>query len=79
MVTFDLKLRLPDDLLREAQSAGLLTPEAIENLLREEIRRQRVENLFAAADRLAAAELPALSLEEVEAEITALRASKPRS
>jgi hypothetical protein len=79
MVTLDLKLRLPDDLLREAQSAGLLTPDAIEQLLRDEIRRQRIDKLFESADRLAEIELPVLSLEEVEAEITALRATKNNS
>lgn len=76
MVTVDLKLRMPDDLVREARSAGLLAPEAIENLLRGEIRRKRVDRLFEAADRLADAELPVLSMEEVEAEITAFRSTK---
>ncbi len=75
MVTLDLKLRLPKNLLQEAQSAGLLTSASIEKMLREEVRRQRVDKLFDAADRLAEVGLPALSMEEVEAEITALRAS----
>ena len=35
-----LNLKLPDSLAREAQAAGLLTPQAIERLLREEIRRR---------------------------------------
>ena len=76
MVTLDLKIQLPDDLLQEAQSAGLLTPDAIEQLLRNEIRRQRIDKLFESADRMAGLDLPALSPEEVEAEITALRTTK---
>ena len=73
MITLDLELRLPENLLQEAQLAGLLTPDSIEKMLRGEIRRQRVDKLFESANRLAEIELPALSMEEVEAEIAALR------
>jgi post-segregation antitoxin (ccd killing protein) len=76
MVTLDLKIQLPNDLLKEAESAGLLTPDAIEQLLRKEIQRQRIDKLFDSADRLADLNLPALSQEEVEAEIAALRTVK---
>ena len=75
MVTLDLKLRLPENLLKEAELAGLLTPDSIEKMLRENIRRQRVDKLFESANRLAEIELPALSMEEVEAEIAALRST----
>ncbi len=51
---------------------ALLKPEAIESLLREEIRRRRVNSLFEAADRLAALDGP-LTETEVEAEIAAVR------
>lgn len=74
MATVDFKLSLPDKLRQEAEKAGLLTPKAIERLLRDEIRR-RVDNFFAAADRLAALDLPALTDAEVEAEIQ--KARKP--
>lgn len=76
MVSLDLKLSLPDKLVKEAEAAGLLTPQAIERLLRIEIRKLRVEKLFDATDRLAALDLPALTVEEVEAEIQAARADK---
>ncbi|MEJ7702079.1 MAG: hypothetical protein WKF71_20950 [Pyrinomonadaceae bacterium] len=46
-------LTLPDNLAREAEANGLLRPEFIASLLRTEIRRRRVNKLFAAADRLA--------------------------
>ena len=72
MSTLELKLVLPDSLAREAEVSGLLTPESIEALLRAEIRRRRVNRLFAAADRLAALETP-LTEEEIEAEIAAVR------
>ena len=75
MSTVELKLILPDILAHEAERSGLLTPESIEALLRAEIRRRRVNKLFAAADRLAGLETP-LTEEEIEAEIAALRQSR---
>jgi len=76
MTQFDITLILPDSLARDAQAAGLLTPKSIERLLREEIRRHRVDDLFDAADRLAALDAPPLTDEEIEAEIEAARAER---
>ena len=64
---------------REAEASGLLTPEAIEALLREEIRRRRVNELFSAADRLAGLDVQPLTESEVEAEIEAVRRSRRRT
>ena len=73
MGTVEFKLALPDQLAREAEALGLLQPDALERLFREEIRRRRVAQLFDATDRLAArAEMP-LTTAEVEAEIQAAR------
>ena len=49
----DILLTLPDNLAREAEANGLLKSEFTASLLRTEIRRRRVNKLFAAADRLA--------------------------
>lgn len=76
MTQLELKLALPDSLAREAEAAGLLTPESIESLLREEVCRRRVNQLFEAADRLAALDLPPLTTAEVEAELQAARAER---
>jgi hypothetical protein len=76
-VELELKLKLPDSLVREAQASGLLTAQALEALLREEMQRRRIGQLFEAADRLAA--LPPLTEAEVEAEIQAARAEKRSS
>ena len=78
MTQVELILTLPDALVREAEAAGLLSPEAIERLLREEVRRRRVDQLFDTGDRLAALDLPMLTEAEVEAEIQAARA-QPRA
>ncbi|HEX5269518.1 MAG TPA: hypothetical protein VFW33_03475, partial [Gemmataceae bacterium] len=61
----------------EAEAAGLLHPEVPERLLREETRRRRIDRLFSAADRLAGQEDGALTPEEVEAEIEAVRRERP--
>jgi hypothetical protein len=76
-VELELKLKLPDSLVREAQASGLLTSQALEALLREEVQRRRVGQLFDAADRLAA--LPPLTEAEIEAEIQAARAERRSS
>jgi hypothetical protein len=76
--SLEVKLDLPDNLAREAEANGLLTPEAIESLLRAEIRRRRVNKLFDVADRLAALDTP-LTESEVEAEIAAVRQARHSS
>ncbi len=78
MSSLEVKLDLPDSLAREAEANGLLTPEAIESLLRAEIRRRRVNKLFEAADRLATFDAP-LTEAEVEAEIAAVRQARRSS
>jgi hypothetical protein len=75
MSSLELKLDLPDTLAREAEAGGLLTPEAIEALLRAEIRRRRVNKLFATADQLADLATP-LTEAEIEAEIKAVRQAR---
>ncbi|MEK6406562.1 MAG: hypothetical protein AABN34_06325 [Acidobacteriota bacterium] len=74
MAQVEFKLLLPDSLAREAEANGLLTPEAIEALLRNElVRRGRVNQLFDAADRLADLDMQSLTEAEVETEIQAVR------
>ena len=68
----EIVLTLPDKLAQEAEASGLLKPEFIASLLRAEIRRRRVNKLFAAADRLADLDEP-LTEAAIEAEIAAVR------
>lgn len=75
MATREVRVELPDDLVQEAEAQGLLTTEAIERLLRGALRQHRVDRLFAAADRLAALNLP-LTDDEVAAELDAVRAAR---
>jgi len=68
----EIVLTLPDNLAREAEANGLLRPEFIASLLRTEIRRRRVNKLFAAADRLADLDEP-ITDAQIETEIAASR------
>lgn len=68
----EITLTLPDNLAQEAQANGLLRPESIASILRAELRRRRVNRLFAAADRLADLDDPVTELEIAE-EIAAAR------
>jgi len=75
-VVLELKVDLSEALAREAKDKGLLESAAVERMLRAELKRSRVEQLFAAADRLAAQTSPPLSETEVETEIQAARAQR---
>jgi hypothetical protein len=78
MVQVELKILLPDILAREAEANGLLTPESVEALLRNELmRRRRVNELFDTADRLSELDMPRLTEAEVEAEIQLARNTRP--
>jgi hypothetical protein len=71
----EIVLVLPDNLAQEAEANGLLRPESIAAMLRAEIRRRRVNRLFAAADRLAELDQPHTEM-EIEAEITMARKAR---
>lgn len=72
----ELNVTLPDGLAKEADQAGLLSAREIERLLREEIRRKQVGELFGAMDRMAAVEGEPMSEDEIQAEIDAVRAAR---
>lgn len=76
MTTLEVKLDLPDRLAREAQAAGLLTSKALAQLLRDEMRRQAAQALLAGAARATAAGSKPLSMEEIQAEVNAVRAAR---
>lgn len=42
-----VQIQLPDQLAQDAQAAGLLTPEAMAAMLREQLKKQAGENLRA--------------------------------
>jgi hypothetical protein len=73
MTTLELKLTLPNDLAQEAQAAGLLSPEAVEAMVREAMRKRRIDRLFETMQKLTAEPLPSMTPEEIQAEIDTYR------
>ena len=70
-----LEITIPDELARDAQQAGLLSSESIAAMLGQQLKATRVDALFAAMDRMAAVDEPAImSPEEVAEELALLRA-----
>jgi hypothetical protein len=74
IVQLEVTVTLPDAVAREAEARGVLTAQTLETLIKAEVQRRRVEQLFAAADRLAALPTAPLSEADIEAEIQAVRA-----
>lgn len=72
-----VQITLPDQLAREAQNAGLLSPPRLEQWLREQLKSRQVDGFFTALDRMAEVTEPAtMSPEEVAREIAAMRAER---
>jgi hypothetical protein len=79
MTMTKIQIELPDDTAQAARDAGLLTPEALERLLTEALRRkQAADSLLSIADRVAAAGTEPMSMEEINAEVKAARAERRR-
>ena len=73
MTMLQVKLDLPDGLAKEASNLGLLEPQALQTMLREAVRRRRIARLTEARERVAAAGIPPLTMEEIQSEIEADR------
>lgn len=71
-----LTIDLPDQLAKEAKEAGLLAPDVIEAILRENLRRRAIDELFSSADKLAAADFPPMTMDEIQQEVNAVRAKR---
>lgn len=76
MTTLELKLDLPTRFAREAQAAGLLTPESIKLLLQDALRRRAGEALITAANNAALAGGEAPSMDELVNDVKAVRAAR---
>lgn len=76
MTTLELTIHLPDDLAKRAQSAGLLTSEAIESMLCEQLKKRAGENLRAMWERMPREELTPEIEQEIVEEVRAVRAER---
>lgn len=72
-----VQITLPDQLALEAQRAGLLSPATLARMLRQQLKAQRIDELFAAAERMAAVDEPGvMSPEDVAEDLRAMRAQR---
>ena len=72
-----IQIELPDATAQAARDAGLLTPQALERLLNDALKRQQAaDSLLSIADRVAAAGIAPMSMEEVNAEVKAARVER---
>jgi hypothetical protein len=72
-----IQIELPEATAQAARAAGLLTPQALARLLDAAIKRQKAADaLLSIADRIAAAGIPPMSMDEINAEVKAVRAER---
>lgn len=72
-----IQIELPDATAQAALAAGLLTPQALDRLLTDALKRQEAaDSLLSIADRVAAASIEPMSMEEINAEVKAARAER---
>jgi hypothetical protein len=72
-----IQIELPEATAQAARAAGLLTPQALDRLLNDALRRQGAANsLLSIADRVAAAGIEPMSMDEINAEVKAARAER---
>ena len=76
MTTLELTVDLPDRLAREAQAAGLLTPKALAELVKQAMRRRAAQSLLAGAARATASGSKPVSLKSIQAEVDAVRRAR---
>ena len=74
-----IEIELPEATATAAREAGLLTSQALDRLLNDAIRcRQAADTLLSTADRVAEAGIEPMSMEEIDAEVKAVRAERRR-
>jgi hypothetical protein len=72
-----IQIELPEATAEAARAAGLLTPQALDRLLTDALKRQEAaDSLLSIADRVAAAGIEPMSMEEINAEVKAARAQR---
>lgn len=75
-----IEIELPDATADAARDAGLLTTEALDRLLNDAIKRRRAaDSLLSISDRVAEAGIPPMPMDEIDAEVKAVRAERARA
>lgn len=74
-----IQIELPEATAKAAREAGLLTPQALDRLLSDAIRRQQAADaLVSIAGRVAEAGIEPMPMEEIDAEVKAVRTERRR-
>lgn len=72
-----IQIEVADATAQAAQAAGLLTPQAMERLLTNALRKQQAADyLLAIADEIQAAGIAPMTDEEIQAEVNAARTER---
>jgi hypothetical protein len=71
-----VQIQLPDELAQDAQAAGLLTPQAMAAMLREQLRKQAGESLHSMWERTPPEELTPEIEQMIDDEVRAVRAER---
>jgi hypothetical protein len=72
-----IQIELPEATAQAARAAGLLTPQSLDRLLTDTLKRQEAaDSLLSIAERVAAAGIEPMSMEEINAEVKAARAER---
>jgi hypothetical protein len=71
-----VQITLPDELAQKASQAGLLSPEAMEAMLREQLRRRAGDALHALWERMPKEELTPEIEQEIVEEVRKVRAER---
>jgi hypothetical protein len=72
-----IQITLPDQLAKEAEEAGLLSPESLERMLRQELGAPTLAQIFEAMDRVSEPDDEInFSPEAIAEEMRAMRAEK---
>jgi hypothetical protein len=74
-----IEIELPEATAKAARKAGLLTPQALDRLLTDAIRRREAADaLLRTADRVAEAGIAPMPMEDIDAEVKAVRSERRR-
>lgn len=72
-----VQITLPDQLAQEAERAGLLSPQSLEDLLRRQLKAKAAEQLLAAMEKMHRVETDEnFSPEAMAEEVRAMRAER---
>jgi hypothetical protein len=71
-----IEIELPEATAKAAREAGLLTPAALDRLLRDAIRREALGRFLDVAKKIHEAGIEEMTMDEINEEVKAVRAER---